>query len=448
MSWMKTAAATCLTFGIALAGAVPSSAAGVRDATASAAAADATDNLPATTEENFRLLSPEEQRQSTRADLRLVFPGITDAEADAYAQDKRTMSVLAYQLLSDYPQFFAYHEVADNKKYTATLHLKGAPSSVLELIKRAGPPGLMIDNAAKYNRAERTSITGLAHDPIAASGLASSVWSHYDYRTDSITVEVTPKASVSLETILAGAQASVSLPKVGLSTSAQETTKVVYERGKDTEVDAVMSGGTALSLNTRTQANPNPDLQCTAGFGARDTQSTRYGLLGAEHCGKRLAYEGSWSLSIKQQANGSVLADGQFLYNDSHSSRNAFIWASGGNNTWLVRNVTANGLVGVGDRVCQFGHTSAYRHVNAYKCANVVALDGKWSSSLYNYTNQAKTNSDITDGGDSGGPWYYDNTAFGVHSASTTGYVGSSGSSQFSQIFDIHRKTGAITLTS
>ena len=68
-----------------------------------------------------------------------------------------------------------------------------------------------------------------------------------------------------------------------------------------------------------------------------------------------------------------------------------------------------------------------------------------WEPKPQRWPGQIRTADRITDGGDSGGPWYINNTALGVHSNAQ--YVAFQ-YSQFQPISDATRKTGTLLLTS
>jgi hypothetical protein len=82
-----------------------------------------------------------------------------------------------------------------------------------------------------------------------------------------------------------------------------------------------------------------------------------------------------------------------------------------------LRAMTSIAYASVGSAVCNYGKTRA-----SASCATVTDISecATWEGSTS--CQLAVTNGTFTNPGDSGGPWYYNNTAFGIHYGKVGGY--------------------------
>lgn len=79
-----------------------------------------------------------------------------------------------------------------------------------------------------------------------------------------------------------------------------------------------------------------------------------------------------------------------------------------------------------GASICNFGITRSNAQCDTARNSSVSFYDG---AVLLN--RMAQTNASFTNPGDSGGPWYFNNTAIGVHYGKYQGY------SNFSRVPDV-----------
>ena len=168
--------------------------------------------------------------------------------------------------------------------------------------------------------------------------------------------------------------------------------------------EATVQGGRDLYLAS------NGDPECTAGFTVR-----RYGnagVLTARHCANALKYgptSGIISTSPGQTPNDAI--DLQFhrtLTENGHSTNRQF--RATGRSESGDRTVAAVANAPNGSAVCHWGRVSTYR------CSNITAIN-----ECRTYTDGMTrcgldiTEADVSDCGDSGGPWFLGNTARGIH---------------------------------
>jgi streptogrisin C len=163
----------------------------------------------------------------------------------------------------------------------------------------------------------------------------------------------------------------------------------------------VLSGGTALGIGNTQQ------LACTAGFTVRNARTGATGLITASHCPDNLNYESRQILTFEGHGDSGQLDEQWF--SSSESVHNEFISQKAGS-TLIRRKATAVAAPFVGMNVCKYGT------ITAYGCSQVI--NGPTTTVNANgvtYANLWQVDGYITQEGDSGGPWYYGNTAYGIH---------------------------------
>jgi hypothetical protein len=150
---------------------------------------------------------------------------------------------------------------------------------------------------------------------------------------------------------------------------------------------------------------------CSSGFSVKRTTSSTRGITTAAHCPNSQSYSGS-ALTF-QAADQNTNQDVQWHTAPGFTVTNQFNSGIG------VRNCTATKAradQAVGNYVCANGMTSGYR------CGTISS---KTYAPSY-VTNASSTfirvddteGDDLSEGGDSGGPWFLNYTAWGIHSGS------------------------------
>ncbi|XTZ13845.1 S1 family peptidase [Micromonospora echinospora] len=226
----------------------------------------------------------------------------------------------------------------------------------------------------------------LLKDPSVAAG---EVATDPDTTTGTIRVSVGPKAGVAVTEMRARVAAAVidgtavsslravpSVLAVAIKVDPQLTS------GNDT-----VYGGGALS-------------GCTAAFPVRrSTNTSQHGLTTAGHCGNLQAYEGRNVLTLMTAHEG---AQGDMQWHlSSEAVGNQFYYNYG-----VRRNAEYVGHPTIGLSVCKFGHTTGATCDEVYKVNQCRGI----------YCGQTMTDDRQASPGDSGGPWYWGTTGYGVHS--------------------------------
>lgn len=166
-------------------------------------------------------------------------------------------------------------------------------------------------------------------------------------------------------------------------------------------VDEAVNGGDAMSTRGSTS------LRCTAAFPA--TNGSLAGILTAKHCADNLTIGGGDKLFNASIFTSNSRGDAQW-----HRSK-VGVNARFRYDTGKFRPVSAHPVLKVGTRVCRYGAATG----QGSRCDEV-----KYVSACTKYPNLTYTICDLamTEGwtgsaaGDSGGPWYYGNNAYGIHS--------------------------------
>jgi hypothetical protein len=149
---------------------------------------------------------------------------------------------------------------------------------------------------------------------------------------------------------------------------------------------------------------------CTSGFSVKQSSPLVYGITTAAHCPSQLLWEETGeALTFK----GSVIGgshDEQWQTRADAAFQNK---AWDGNPSWRwISGKRPRSNQNVGDYVCKFGR------MTGYGCGNIQSKDfmscvGSGSTFIWVHN---RSNVNLIDGGDSGGPWYSSETALGITS--------------------------------
>lgn len=168
--------------------------------------------------------------------------------------------------------------------------------------------------------------------------------------------------------------------------------------------DARMGGG-------RLEISGQSQLWCTAGFNVVNSAGTS-GVATAGHCSDTLTHENTngateYALTLQSQHQGTW---GDFQWHTSTDGEPDDFYY----NATSTRDVAAVANPSDNQTICRFGHATGAQCSTVVDTELCATLDG------INKCHLVRMDVDEADGGDSGGPWYYNTTAYGFH----TGYVG------------------------
>lgn len=186
-------------------------------------------------------------------------------------------------------------------------------------------------------------------------------------------------------------------------------------------------GGEALDDGNR---------ECTTGFTV-DLDSGDTGVVVAAHCsginGYDDPFDSPYSMPWVDEHVGSY-GDIE-LHTSTHLEPAEFYDSS--SNRRDVYDVAATYDFGIGDWVCVYGRTSGY------DCEQIYDVSVSYYPDSRRAYNMIAVESHITSGGDSGGPWFLGNTAYGVHSG--VAKVDGVNRSVFTPSFNVHNAVREIS---
>lgn len=148
-------------------------------------------------------------------------------------------------------------------------------------------------------------------------------------------------------------------------------------------------------------------LTCTFGFTVRKNGTTTEGITTAAHCPDTQSYAGT-NLPLVNASNGS--ADTQWHTTPGMTDEARMKTSASG----TTRNVTSRTMysnVVIGQTICKYGYTTGYG------CGEVEEkeADAPWvPNQTGRYISLKRCGTDLSTEGDSGGPVFYNNSAFGI----------------------------------
>jgi hypothetical protein len=180
-------------------------------------------------------------------------------------------------------------------------------------------------------------------------------------------------------------------------------------RGNSASARAVLGAGDAAVVEVdqlpREEINMYgglPISTCTTGFTVRNSAGTR-GVSTAGHCGNSQTLSG-YALTFRGEAySGSY--DVQWHNASGHTYPNTIKVGSGTRSITGTRSRTSQT---VGSQVCKQGKTTGYT------CGTISTIS-YCASGACTWVRVAGNGTNLSEGGDSGGPWFSGNTAYGSH---------------------------------
>ena len=216
--------------------------------------------------------------------------------------------------------------------------------------------------------------------------------SEIDVRTGEVTIYVAERARLN-EAIQRG--------NVSLSESVELVTVSAMGR-----LEADIYGGLSLS-------------DCTSGFAVKDSVGTR-GITTAAHCDDDLSYDGE-DLEFEDEEYGTSYDIQWHTAPDFDVTNKAQTKRNGA--TRRITGTIGRGSQSVGEHVCKYGRSSYYT------CGYIDSKDYEStripnSTATFIRVDNTAGYDDLSSGGDSGGPWFHLNNAYGTHVGQPTGDTG------------------------
>lgn len=329
-------------------------------------------------------------------------------------EDVVDFSVLATEIEQKYPEFYVRSGLtdADSKARYWISFTERPPAAIEETLSR-----LSVDVELRYglpaSAVEISRVQSLMTQTVFAhKDLFSGVEAEYDADRNTLVFTYIP----ALEVL--GTSKEVDLDKIlndalwagaGASKDGLLPVPVELNESQDVpgELQVQVRGGRTLKLNDAGE--------CTAGFTA--VRNGDRGVLTAEHCPNGLDYQdGNDVISedpvIADNTSSGANIDMQWHRTLGNHGTEKYFRASGFD-TSDDRAVEAVANAPIDSVICKWGF------VGHYDCAYLAAQD----ICRDNTCGLDRADDGITMGGDSGGPWFYANTARGIHTGTlSTGF--------------------------
>lgn len=307
--------------------------------------------------------------------------GMTFEQAvDEFGWQER-FSEMVEQLREAYPAEFAGARITRDPASPAWVAFRGAvPDAAAGTIDSFEEP-VTTHGHRGFSEQELDRRLQIVHHRVwARRDLVASATSGYDVETGQVTIEVegrgTPDAQARkrledrlLELLPAEARAWP------LSVDVIESVR----HGDDT-----VYGGVAIT-------------GCTSGFSV--VKDGVRGISTAAHCSNDQRYDGRLNLTFKN-AHGGEWGDVQWHTSTEHEADDFYAAAND------RRDVSERRMATEGQSLCRYGKTTGK------ECDEVYQLN----HCRGDYCHLTAMHNREADGGDSGGPWYWGNTAYGIHS--------------------------------
>lgn len=354
---------------------------------------------------------PDERAESVvDADLSLIASslGIEQEAAEIKYGEQLSFMNLATYAGEIAPKTFAGAEWFTAGEIRGKLWFtEAAPAALSESIKSM-PFRVEVSATAPQSRVELQEGMEQASKALISAGLGQhSLYSNSDLSL--VTVEYSEDAANAARI------SELQLEQLVGSYFVEDVTVSTKINEKPGMNDQALRGGMAMTQSS------TGTLTCTSGFTA--TRGSQWGFLIAGHCpsaSHNLA--GSSSIATYVTEHIGSYGDAQFHGSADATRTNTIKIASTGT---LYRSITSSAYPTVGVSICNFGRTRP-----TAACGNVTEVNVcLTNSSGTSVCRLARTNATFTNNGDSGGPWYLNNTAVGI-----TAGEDSAGRAVFSQI--------------
>ena len=151
-------------------------------------------------------------------------------------------------------------------------------------------------------------------------------------------------------------------------------------------------------------------IRCTSGFSVEDSDGTK-GITTAGHCGNDLSYDGTELDFEEEELGGSY--DIQWFSDSGFTVVNKIQSSSTGGTREITGTVGRNSQA-VGAYVCKYGKATHYT-CGYISDKDFLPASTPPASATFIRVNNTAGYPDLSSGGDSGGPWFHLNNAYGTH---------------------------------
>lgn len=318
--------------------------------------------------------------------------GVPLAEAIEQHGWQDQFTEVAEQLELSYPEEFSGAVKSGDGAWFA---FKGdAPSEAVELADGLPAPVEVVSDRG-FSEADLAAAQRQAHAEVLAQRDVKNAVSAYDVKAGEVKVEVdlrqTPTGRAARSAAVRALTSSLRGVTGGIPVTVRVTDNASYEKQDD-----YIRGGGYLSIG------------CTSGFNLKQISGDTKRLGTAGHCttvdsqtySNHPTHGGSTGVSTVWSHQGS---SGDLGYTSKGNKASTRTFYQNYNNSRYADDRAS--MPAVGTSICKFGRTSGktcstvkYRNVSISGLQHMVIMKGN-----------------ACQGGDSGGPWYYGGTAYGIH---------------------------------
>lgn len=338
--------------------------------------------------------------KAEREDLKIIAQteGISPKEAEKRYGWQVAFGSIVELMRTSFPDSFAEARMNQDGMIGGLIRFDGPiPEGASELVTGL-PVDVTLKGDAAHSELDVQSAVEAAHFAVRGEAEGRSVSTEYDESSQAINSTVylsgaeSPTQGRRLASIIEGALAASAQSQFRAEDTADIPVTVTTVFDKEVG-DEVIRGGALLG------GSSSSSFACTSGWPVERVNSTQKGLVTAEHCPDSMSYSGRFVLTWRSRIplNG---GDVQYM-SSSETVGNQFYYGVGN-----YRTVTGRGTPSQDQYLCVFGRTTGN------SCDNVRDI----FTCRDNYCNLVSMDTHPTDNGDSGGPWYYGSTAYGVHS--------------------------------
>lgn len=348
---------------------------------------------------------PVEPTEAEAADLQAIAEaeGISSEEAIARYSWQLVFGEAVAALHAAYPDRYVGSGMNEDGVVGGVVRFSGTvPEDVARYLTDVPVPVRMITEDTFTEDEVRVAVSA-AHFASREFNPSNEVSTEFNEANDKVSVVVyrdVQKSSASRGVLIDNAATTAARRAIRDATGSSEApeVEVTYapESGQGTDT---IRGGAILTLPGST------GLVCTSGWSVRSTSGGRGGLVTADHCPSNMNY-----------SNRNVLTDSRTLPNNggdikflrsSETVGETYYYGVG-----KYRNVTGKSTPSDDQRLCKFGRKTGLtcdKVRDRFTCRN-------------SYCNLVSMDNRKAGGGDSGGPWGYGGTAYGVHSGYHTSF--------------------------
>lgn len=299
------------------------------------------------------------------------------------------------EIRSKYPNDFVASSMEQGEQPRATVVFASEiPSMVASLLKDLPVPVDLVAHNGVPD-AQMNDLVEAVHYKALESASSAHVSTEADEQSGRIRVTLSGKQVTSdvVEAVQEASDATVA--SRGESFQDRVTVQIDVSDGPGGTLETIRGGAILTFPNSSS-------LACTSGWAVASTSGTAEGLITARHCDNDLEYTErdvlTWRRSLPANRG-----DMQFM-SSSEDVGHSFYYGVG-----QYRDVDAPlGTPSNDQYLCFFGRRTG-NHCDNVRDTYVCSGD---------YCNLVQMDDHDTDGGDSGGPWYYGSRPYGVHHGS------------------------------